>query len=300
MADRLRTEHGKVDNHAWIAAARTAWEDLPGVVRRQIREFRRYSGPSGALVLRGLPVGDHLPDTPSTSDSVQRATSAPAAILAMIACGLGDPVAYAGEKHGALVQDVVPVAGKEEVQGNVGSVDLKMHNENAFHEHRPDYVMLLCLRPDHERVACLRVASIREALPRLSPDARDVLARSVFRTKQPSSFGARVAAAEAHAVLVGDPADPDLRVDFEATTASTADGEKALGELDAALEAASRNIRLLAGDLAVVDNRTAVHGRTSFRPRYDGQDRWLQRTFAVADLRRSRGLRRSDGYVLAD
>jgi L-asparagine oxygenase len=41
---------------------------------------------------------------------------------------------------------------------------------------------------------------------------------------------------------------------------------------------------LEAGDLLVVDNTVAVHGRSSFTPRFDGTDRWLQRTFVVADL----------------
>ena len=49
----------------------------------------------------------------------------------------------------------------------------------------------------------------------------------------------------------------------------------------------------------MVDNRVTVHGRTAFRPRYDGRDRWLQRTFVAADLRRSREYRPGDGYVLA-
>ena len=37
------------------------------------------------------------------------------------------------------------------------------------------------------------------------------------------------------------------------------------------------------GDLLMVDNRRAVHARTAFRPRYDGQDRWLQRVYAVCE-----------------
>jgi L-asparagine oxygenase len=41
-----------------------------------------------------------------------------------------------------------------------------------------------------------------------------------------------------------------------------------------------------------------VHGRTGFAPRYDGKDRWLQRTFVMNDLRRSRFQRPGDGYVL--
>ena len=38
------------------------------------------------------------------------------------------------------------------------------------------------------------------------------------------------------------------------------------------------------GDLLIVDNNLAVHGRTPFEPRFDGTDRWLQRTFVVTDL----------------
>ena len=37
------------------------------------------------------------------------------------------------------------------------------------------------------------------------------------------------------------------------------------------------------GDLLIVDNRRAVHGRSQFTPRYDGFDRWLQRMSVVRD-----------------
>ena len=36
----------------------------------------------------------------------------------------------------------------------------------------------------------------------------------------------------------------------------------------------------------------AVHGRTPFEPRFDGTDRWLQRTFVVSDLAPSAAERR--------
>jgi L-asparagine oxygenase len=83
-----------------------------------------------------------------------------------------------------------------------------------------------------------------------------------------------------------------------ATTALTPRAEVALVEFGHACNAAARTVRLAPGDLAIVDNRVTVHGRTAFRPRYDGADRWLQRTFVLADLRRSRDHRPQDGYVL--
>ena len=300
VARKLRAAGDRVDDNAWVDAARHSWESLPGTFRCGISDFRRDSGPAGMLLVSGLPVDDgRLPATPSAEGSVQRTTNDSAALLMMLACGLGDPVAFRAEKSGALVQDIVPVPGREQMQGNTGSVDLLMHNENAFHEHRPDFVMLLCLRPDHERVAGLRTTSIREALPLLSAQTRAALARPEFITLPPPSFevthGGRP---EESPVLTGDPLDPDIRVDFAATTGSTAEARRAVTELSAALEQVSRVVRMTSGDLAIVDNRVCLHGRTAFRPRYDGADRWLQRTFVQADLRRSRGLRAHDGHVL--
>ncbi|MGW1894587.1 TauD/TfdA family dioxygenase [Streptomyces sp. NPDC002004] len=297
----MATGGARIDDPAWVDAARALWPGLPAAVRDPLRDFRRDSGPSGVLLLRGLPVDEPmLPATPDTADAVQREAAVPAALLTMIACALGDPAAYRPEKTGALVQDVVPVRGREEFQGNAGSVLLTFHNENAFHPHRPDFVMLLCLRPDHDGVAGLRTAGIREALPLLSEESRAALGRPEFRTAPPPSFGSPGGAGgpQPRPVLDGAADDPDLCVDFSATEPLTPRAREALAELGGVFERIAHTTVLRAGDLAVVDNRVTTHGRSAFRPRYDGQDRWLQRTFVLTDLRRSRGFRPGDGYVL--
>lgn len=301
IAGGLRSvAQGRLDSPEWVAAAGDAWDRLPIKLRAAIRRFRRHSGRHGALVLRGLPIDEReVPDTPLADGSVQRDASVSASVLVMLACGLGDPAAFLPEKHGALVQDVVPVPGKEEFQGNAGSVLLAFHNENAFHEHRPDHVMLLCLRPDHERVAGLRTACIRQVLDALSDASREALFSHEFTTQAPPSFGGSGATAP-HGVLFGAPDDPDLRVDFAATTALTPRAAEALSELQQAFGRVASTHYLLPGDLAIVDNHVTVHGRTAFEPRYDGRDRWLQRTFALSSLRRSRASRPDDGYVLVD
>ncbi|MFE7835592.1 TauD/TfdA family dioxygenase [Streptomyces sp. NPDC057474] len=288
----------RVDDPAWPALARHAWEDAPAEVRRLVREFRRNSGPDGALVLRRLPIAAaDLPPTPMVKGSVQRVPSLPAATLLLFAAGLGDPAAFAAEKSGALVQDVVPVPGQEEVQGNVGSVELTFHTENAFHPHRPDHVMLLCLRSDHEGVAELRTSCVRRVLPLLTPGTRTALGRAEYVTEAPPSFGP-VGGGTAHAVLTGDPDDPDWCFDEAATRGVTPEARAALAELGEVAHRTYTAVRLRPGDLAVVDNRVTLHGRSAFTPRYDGRDRWLQRTFAFSDLRRSRDHRPGDGSVL--
>jgi L-asparagine oxygenase len=288
-----------VDAAAWVSGARSAWDELPLALRRRVREFRRHSGPRGSVVLSGLPVGEaDLPPTPSTADSVQREPTVAAAVLTMVACGLGDPAAYLAEKSGALIQDVVPVAGRESFSGNAGSVLLTFHNENAFHEHEPDYVLLLCLRADHERVAGLRTACLREVLPLLSTSDREALFAPEFILAPPPSFGADDEDRSPQPVLFGAPEDPDMRMATIATTPVTDRATAALAAFGAACDAAGHVVRLRPGDMAVLDNRVTAHGRTAFRPRYDGADRWVQRTFVIADLRRSRDHRPSDGYVL--
>ncbi|MFE1834081.1 TauD/TfdA family dioxygenase [Streptomyces sviceus] len=297
-AELLDQAGDRVDDPACVARARHAWEDVPTELRRTVREFRRHSGPDGALVLRRLPIGAaHLPPTPAVCGSVQHGPSLTAMTLLLFAAGLGDPAAFAAEKSGALVQDVVPVPGQEEVQGNVGSVELTFHTENAFHPHRPDYVMLLCLRPDHEGVAELRTSCARRVLPLLTPSTRETLGRPEFLTEAPPSFGL-TGEGTAHAVLTGDPDDPDWCFDEAATKAVTPEGRAALAELAEVAHRTYTGVLLRPGDLAVVDNRVTLHGRSAFTPRYDGRDRWLQRTFAYSDLRRSRDHRPGDGTVL--
>ncbi|KAA6215515.1 L-asparagine oxygenase [Streptomyces albofaciens JCM 4342] len=298
VAARLTEPAGcLIDSPDWLARARRAWPRLPTGLVSGLREYRRDSGPTGTLLVRGLPLGQ-VPPTPAEPGSVQREGTVAAAVLAMIASGLGDPVAYRPEKTGAIVQDVVPVPGQEDYQSNAGSVLLTFHTENAFHPHRPDFVMLLCLRADHERVAELRTACIREVLPLLTDESREALLAPEFVTAPPPSFGLPGAGTTPHAVLTGAPEDPDICVDLAATAPQTQRAKVAMHELQELFDRTAQSVRLVPGELAIVDNRVTVHGRTSFRPRYDGQDRWLQRTFAVTDLRRSRGMREADGYVL--
>lgn len=300
LARRLLTvAGGLVDTADWVAAARHAWEEAPLGLRRAFREYRRDSGQSGVLLVRNLPVdAENLPDTPMEDGSVVRQATVSAATLMLLAHALGDPAAYRKEKSGALVQNVVPVPGKERLQANSGSVRLTFHTENAFHPHRPDFVLLLCVRPDHEESAELRTCSSRQVLPKLSEQAREALSSSWFVTQAPPSFGVNAGSTQPHAVLAGDPDDPDLRVDEAATKPMNERATEAVNELSGLFESSYAALRLRVGELAVVDNRVTVHGRSAFRPRYDGRDRWLQRTFVLADLRASRSLRSGDGNVL--
>ncbi|MFD9570255.1 TauD/TfdA family dioxygenase [Streptomyces sp. NPDC059982] len=296
----LRATPALIDDPAWLDTVRDASAALPRTVLAALRRFRHDAGPDGVLLLRNMPVvaDDPLPETPTVPGSVERVPAVASTLVTAAMIQLGEVIAYRSEKTGALVQNVVPVPGSERSQSNAGSVLLELHVENAFHDNKPDYVGLLCVREDPTGDAKLCTSSVRRALPLLSGHTVSVLAAPRFLTEPPPSFGDLNSVTPAHPVLVGDPRDPNILVDFAATHPLDDEAKAALGELREALMRTMSALALRVGDLAVVDNRLAVHGRTSFTPRYDGQDRWLHRVYAHLDHRRSRVDRKGGGAVL--
>jgi L-asparagine oxygenase len=287
-----------VDDAGWQAEARLTSCHIPPRLRAAMRAFRHDAGVDGMLTITNLPiVPGSLPPTPNQPDSVERAATAPAATAMLLGQQLGEVIAYRDEKHGALVQNVVPVATLAKSQSNGGSVPLELHTENAFHPNRPDYIGLLCLRPADQDQVGTQVAAIRNALPLLGDADQAILREPRFVTAAPPSFHSADRSG-ARPVLTGHSDDPDICVDFHATTPVDDAAARALTNLRTALDEVRSDLVLRPGDMVFLDNRLVVHGRVAFSPRYDGNDRWLHRVFVHLDNRRTRARRAGNGSVL--
>ena len=285
-----------VDDPGWLAHARAAGCHLPPRLLETLRAFR-HDARSGVLTITNLPIApESLPPTPSVPDSAEPAATGPAVLIVLLGQQLGELIAYRHEKRGALVHNVVPVPELARTQSNGGSSQLELHTENAFHPNRPDHVGLLCLRSAHEGVGT-QVASIRHALPLLDGGQQEILRQARFVTAAPPSFNS-VERSQPRPVLAGAEDDPDLCVDFHATTPQDSEAAAALAGLREALLQVRAEVVLRPGALVFLDNRLVVHGRGAFAPRYDGGDRWLHRVFVHLDHRRSRPRRAGDGHVL--
>jgi L-asparagine oxygenase len=220
--------------------------------------------------------------------------------LLLLTSALGEPIGYQDEKEGFLIHDISPIPGREAAQENAGSVPLEFHTENAFHPHRPDFVCLYCLRTDGGRDVLTITASSRRALPLLTTADIWVLRQPLFHIAMPPSFrrnGDAPVLAGPAPVLSGDEDRPELRFDLFGTRPTSPPAQGAMERLSRALLDVSVGAALEPGQVIIVDNRIAVHGRTGFAPRYDGADRWLQRLFVVHDLRRSLPMRPAGSHV---
>lgn len=297
-----RLEGEPLDSGVVMAEAHNAVRALPERVVRALSGFRATGNPFGTLLLRNVPVDEDVPPTPADGYLSDWGLMPVATLVQLaVATCLGDVIAYREEKRGGLVQDIVPVRGAEERQENSGSVLLELHTENGFHPFKPDFVTMLCVRPDHARTARTTTVAISRVLPHLSVGCVEVLRQPLFRIRYSSSFTADGTSGYSAplAVLSGPESDPELVADFHAMEPVTPAAVAALDELRTALLGRLTGTVLDRGALLVVDNRTTLHGRTRFEPRYDGRDRWLRRCFTVVDLRRSRGARPAGSRVVA-
>lgn len=275
---------------------------IPERLVTKLVEFRKISNDYGTLLFRNLPIDPFLPPTPKDGgrNGSGGKTFVSEKVHLLMMMHLGEPIAYADEKEGAIISNICPIAGEENKQENSGSVFFEFHTENAFHPLKPDYLGLLCLRSDHDRIAKTATASIRKVLHKLPGKLIPLLRQPLYKIRLASSFrkdGDAVLYSHLLPVLSGDISEPELCIDLHAMEAITPEARLALDALESELMQAAVGTVLLPGDLMLVDNRTAVHARTGFQPRYDGNDRWLQRLFVIEDFRRSRASRSPGGHV---
>ena len=141
----------------------------------------------GALLLRGIAVGDIGP-TPSTPTDRTAKDSVSEFSLLTVARMLGQPIGYLAEHGGNVVQNICPTVGDATRQTSTSSrVTLGFHTETAFHPHRSRYLLLVCLRGDPTALTSL--CCIDEVLPALPPTVRRALWEPRFRTRPDESFG---------------------------------------------------------------------------------------------------------------
>ncbi len=271
--------------------------ELPRSLRGTLGSFR-LNEEDGVVLVRGCPIEVDLRATPAHwSETPERAPASLHDIVALlIASLLGDPFGRVAQQAGRVIQDVVPTRyGRSEHRGSTAEAGLNWHSEDAFHECRPDYLALFCLRnPDYVATTYADVSEleITDADRSLLFDAEFIIRPddTVVPVRPPPAR--RGNTPPKVATLFGDPTRPYIRLDPSYTDVpESAAHRQAYRRLCAAADQATRSIRLRPGDCLLVDNFRVVHGRAAFHANFDGADRWLKRVCITRNLRQSRHLR---------
>jgi L-asparagine oxygenase len=279
-----------------LAVLHVIFSRLPVGQLQQVLDFGRHVDTPGVALVRNLPVDPSLPATPADGEpSARKQTFVAEGVLLGLSQLLGEPVGFTTEKGGRLVHDVVPVSAGARTQTNQSShVFLNFHNDTVYDELgrydvcNPDFLVLNCLRQDLGGEAVTCYADARDIVLSLSPHDVRTLREPVFRLNAPGSYVRDVAGgapvlSDRVAVISGPPHAPEVVVSANGVVALTDEAVQSLAKLQRACRAVAHEVRLKPGNALLINNRKGLHARSEFLARYDGRDRWLQRTY----LRRS-------------
>lgn len=280
------------DASKYVLNAQIQSARLPERLRAALVRFRTDGSQHGGLLVRGLPIGS-VPATPPHADLGVGSSLDGAKMMSLVAGVLGEQFGFLPELSGSIVQDIIPVPGFEDTQQSISSrVLLELHTETSFTDARADFIGLLCLRPDPQREAATLISPASGVLRLLEADTVGILSQPRFATTVDASFlrGSGLpgpVTVKPVRILSGCSDWPRLRADFAELSGLDPEAQQAVEDLHRAADAAASAIYLDSGDLLIVDNHSAFHGRTPFTVTRDGKDRWLLRMFVARDLART-------------
>ncbi|ATB37738.1 oxygenase (secreted protein) [Cystobacter fuscus] len=268
--------------------------ELPANVIKDIMSFGRFPESPGVMLLENMPLDPVLPPTPKDGKPVTARNSfVGEGILLGLTQMLGEPVGFTSEKSGNLIHYVTPVESGSYTQSNQGSkVFLNYHNDSVhdesgyYHRFNPDYLILHCIRADKEGKAYTYYADARDICKALPAETVALLRQPLFRMAAPSTFSReRANGAQVWSNLVpiisGPDAFPEISIAANGVKGETPEAEKALEQLHAAChdDKVHTKVALRPGMTMLINNRKGLHARGVFEPGFDGEDRWLLRTY---------------------
>lgn len=323
----IHSRHQNFDDPVFLKECALFAKRLPERLLVYLNEFR-YNPPSeGYCIVSGFPIDDaRLGPTPShwRIDNPNATCWRECMLACLYSAALGDIFGWSTQQDGRIIHDVLPVKEYEHEQlGFSSSEELTWHTEDAFHELRGDYLAFFCLRnPD-----AVATTISRPDFSRLTPEQIDVLFERHYTIRPDNShlpknesedrarereaggetlvtaayedIERRLSEPEKIAVLFGDKRDPYMSLDpYFMDEPEHPAAREALKALIDAVEAGLKDMALSPGECALIDNYMVVHGRRSFKARFDGTDRWHKRINITRDIRKSRHARPDAGSRL--
>ncbi|SKX69168.1 TauD/TfdA family dioxygenase [Gordonia sp. 852002-50395_SCH5434458] len=286
------------DPEGYVRQARLVSAHLPADLRQTLVDFE-YVG-DGSLLIRGLKIGP-IPSTPqSPADDVTHRTLL-ANTTALFVSVIANLVGYRAESWGRICQCIVPTEADMHRQTSTGSETiLESHTEQAFNlVTRPDVIALGCNRGDPN--AATYVLSARALQRHLPSWAVGLLREQKFYTRVDPSFidgGVPDEIRGPLAVLGGPDDDPILTYDEDLMWSDSPEHQAALALVKHIWTTSRESVVLQPGDVLLIDNSRAIHGRSAFHPQFDGGDRWLCRLQGVYNLVMTRHARRGASPII--
>ena len=248
-------------------------DKIPENLKALACSFGDNVGSAGVLIVHGLPIPTDLRATPTEPYSEIGEATGTECLLLGIGMLVGKVIGLKAWRGGHRVHNVYPLPADAETMKASGSVRMAMHSELAFRLGAPDALALLCLRGG-TLPPSTAFCDLRPLWNRFDAITQSHLMEPAFGFPRGSAGSA--ALTERKPIVASR--EGGLRFQYDnGVRGATPKHEEALRVLREGIAETAAQTTLGPGDLVVIDNLHMVHGRTQFSPRYEGNDRWLQR-----------------------
>jgi L-asparagine oxygenase len=284
--------------------------NVPQRIKNVLNDFAENGTKTGFLLFKNInfdnivldsnfPISMTLPKTPENNNNKIGETTLLARIQSILINVISEMISYEAEGYGRLFQDIIPIKKMENEQTSVSSnTELEIHTEQAFSKLRPDILSLACIRGDP--IAQTYILPVDSILKHLKHEENEVIRLPLWKTGVDLSFKLN------HAefiegdirgpipIIFGDKEHPRLVFDQDLMFGTNEKSNCLINKIIEIYYEHRNQHNLQNGEIILIDNMRAVHGRSQFYPKYDGNDRFLVRCFAVYDYNYSSYARKNN------
>lgn len=214
----------------------------------------------------------------------------------IISSSIGSLFGWRTQENGRCLRHIVPIKSDENEQlGGSSKTPLFWHTEEAFHPGRADYFTLMCYRNiELAETLCANISQIK-----IDDETRNILHQDRFLIKpdkshmlynnssnhwrmQSEQFNKIKKMLEEPTkcpVLYGTKEYPMMLVDqaFMYVPDDDVEAKIALDKFHTALDNNATSIIMNPGDIVIIDNLSTAHARSSYKPNYGSNQRWMRR-----------------------
>lgn len=227
-------------------------------------------------------------DTPSNNNCKVGEKTLLAKIQSVLMSYISSIVSYEAEGYGRIFQDIVPDIRMENQQSSVGSSkELEIHTEQAFSKIKPDFLSLACIR--HDKSAYTYILPVQRILSNLDEQEKELLRKPLWKIGVDYSFklnGYELLEGNIRGpipIISGTEENPILVFDQDLMIGINDDADLLIKKIVDIYYNHRIQHCLQPGEIMIIDNRKVVHGRSQFKPYYNGKDRFLVRCFGMLE-----------------
>ena len=265
----------------FLKNAKSLSSELPKSMQIFLKNFMNENLFDDVAIIKNLPYDKEI-ETPDDNSHFIGEKTILSRCQTIINEFIGEMVSYEGEAHGRLFQDMVPNKQLMTTQTSLGSkIELELHTEQAFSELRPDFLCLSCLKGDTQ--AKTYYLHVRDIINNLSNEEVELLKQKLWKIGVDLSFAMNGCSNDIRGPL-SILTEKDLLFDQDLMIGINDKSKTIIDKIIDIYYKFRKFHVLIPGDCLIINNRRLVHGRSSFKPKFDGTDRFVIRSFILNNI----------------